>query len=138
MKLLDIGPLSGDELQRMCWLRAVEWLAWPAFISQPLLPIFYLFYPVYWVLAAVFVAGLLWLPFRYRFVSRQLADLGCLWVRLKWVSIPIGIIALLHQRRYAAAVVTLATPWLAGLLNAPGKVGIVQARFLGTASPLSY
>jgi hypothetical protein len=98
------------------------------------LPILYVFYPVYWVLAAVFIAGLLWVPFRYQFVSLQLATLGCFWVRLKWATIPIGGAVLLHQRRYMAVFVTLATPWLAGLLTVSGNVGIVERRFWDIAT----
>jgi hypothetical protein len=129
MSLFHFFQFSAEQLQRLCWLRAAEWLGWPGFLSQPLLPILYIFYPVYWVLASVFIAGLLWLPFRYQFASLQLATLGSFWVRLKWVTIPLGIVVLLHQRRYVAALVTLTTPWIVGLVNIPGKVGIVEAKF---------
>jgi hypothetical protein len=134
-----------DELKRVCWLRAVEWLAWPAFLSQPLLPIFYLYSQVYWVLLAVVLLGFLWLPLRHRFASLQLATLGSFWVRLKWATIPIGLVFLFHERRYTAMAVTLATPVLASWLNAPAQllaawvgkspaqIGIVQQRFLALA-----
>jgi hypothetical protein len=128
MRLFNFYQFSPEELQRLCWLRAIEWLTWPGFLSQPLLPILYIFYPVYGVLALAFIADLLWLPFRHHLVSLQLATLGCFWVRLKWVTIPIGVIFLLHQRRYAAAFAALATPWFAGL-PIPGKVGIVETKF---------
>ena len=138
MTLFKFYQFTPEELQRLCWLRAVEWLGWPAFLSQPLLPILYIFYPVYWVLASLFVAGLLWLPFRYRFASLQLATLGAFWVRLKWVTIPIGTIVLLQQRRYSAVFVTLATPWLVGLLNIPGKVGTIELKFWNIANPREW
>jgi hypothetical protein len=130
---------------RACWLRAVEWIAWPAFLSQPLLPVLYLFYPVYWVLLVVVILSFLWLPLRHRFASLQLATLGCLWVRLKWATVPVALIVLLKERRFVAAVLTLATPWMASLLNAPAQlmmawigrspshVGTVQQKFIETA-----
>jgi hypothetical protein len=130
MKRWTYQGYTEEELQRACWLRATEWMAWPAFISQPLLPILYIFYPVYAVLAVVFIAGLLWVPFRYRLASLPLAMFGCFWVRLKWATIPVGVVVLLFQKRYIAAVVALATPLLAGLLNLPGKIGIVEEKFL--------
>ena len=130
-----------DEIMRLCWLRAVEWVGWPGFLSQPLLPILYIYYPVHWVLLTVASLAILWLPFRHRIASLQLATMGCLWVRVKWLTVPIGVFALLMQRRYLAVAVTLVTPWLAGMLNAPAEfvaaiakapsqVGLVQRKFL--------
>jgi hypothetical protein len=139
-----VDQFRPDELTRVCWLRAVEWLAWPAFLSQPLLPLFYVFYPVYWVLLAVVVVGFFWLLFRHKFASLRLATWGCYWVRLKWVTIPIGLLVLFRESRYIAVALTLATPWLASLLNlpaqlaaawilgSPSQVGIVQTKFLDT------
>jgi hypothetical protein len=133
-----------DELTRLCWLRAVEWLAWPAFLSQPLLPILYIYYPIYRVVLAVVLLGFLWLPLRHRFASLQLATLGCFWVRLKWLTIPIGLFVLFREGRYVALATTMATPWIAPLLNAPAQflaaiaqspaqIGIVQRKFLEVA-----
>lgn len=133
-----------DELTRLCWLRAVEWLAWPAFMSQTLLPILYLFYPVYWVLLGVMIVCFIWLPIRHRLASFRLATIGCLFVRLKWATIPAGIVLLLMQERYLTAAIALATPWLAAYLNFPAQIvasrvgypseiGIVQERFLARA-----
>ena len=131
--MFGFASLTPEELTRFCWLLAVEWLACPAFLSQPVLPILYIFYPIYKVLIAVFLVGLLWLPIRYNFVSVQLAALGAFWVRMKWITIPIGVFVLFRQGRYVALAVALLTPWIAGLLNFPGKVGVVQERFLESA-----
>ena len=75
---------TADEIMRVSWLRAVEWLKWPSFVLQPLLPILYFSVPWRLVLAAVVLANVVWLFVRYRFVSYTLATLGCLFVRLKW------------------------------------------------------
>lgn len=137
MRFFHFYQFTPEELHRLCWLRAVEWIGWPGFLSQPLLPILYIFYPVPSVLASVFVAGLLWLPIRYRFVSLQLATVGAFWVKLKWVTIPLGVIVLLRQSRYVAALVAFATPWIAGFINLPGQVGIVEEEMWEIGTPLS-
>lgn len=142
-QLLSVEFTVG-ELTRLCWLRAVEWLAWPAFISQTLLPVLYIFYPAYWVLLGVIVVCFLWLPIRHRFASFRLATIGCFFVRLKWATIPTGIFCLLRERRFVAAAVALATPWLASYLNFPAQmaaavaghpseIGTVQEKFLAQA-----
>ena len=138
---VNVETMTPDEVTQLCWLRAVEWLGWPSFISQPLLPLLYVSYPVYWVLVAVACVGIVWLPFRYEFASLQLATLAALWVRLKWITIPIGVYFLFEQHRYVAIVITLLTPWLVSFLNfpavvfavlarSPSEVGTVQQKFL--------
>jgi hypothetical protein len=113
-------------------------------VSQPLLPILYIYYPAYWVLLGAILAGFLWLPLRHRVASLQLATMGCLWVRLKWLTIPFALFVLFQQRRYIALALTMATPWLASVLNAPAQlvaaiaqspsqVGIVQRKFMESA-----
>jgi len=82
---------------------------------------------------AVFLVGLLWLPIRYNFVNLQLATLGAFWARLKWVTIPIGVFVLFRQGRYTAVAFALLTPWIIGLLNFPGKIGVVQQKFFESA-----
>lgn len=145
MRLFRFTQFSSGELTNLCWFRAVEWIAWPAFLSQPLLPLFYIYYPVYWVLLVVVLISFSWLPFRHRVASLQLATLGCFWVRLKWIAIPIAIFFLVRQNRYLAIVLTLATPIAVSLLNAPAQllaaiahrpaqIGIVQKKFLALAS----
>ncbi len=81
----------------------------------------------------VFLTGLLWLPIRYNFMSVQLAAFGSLWVRLKWITIPIAMFILFRQGRYVAVAIALLTPWIVGLLNFPGKVGVVQQKFVESA-----
>ena len=145
MRVLRYTDFTHDELTRLCWLRAVEWLAWPAFLSQPLLPILYVYYPVLYPLTATVIASSVWLLIRYKFMSLELADFGCLWVRLKWITIPIGCLLLLRQGRYVAASLAVATPWLAGVMTLPialitpllglrgSLVGVVQEDFMAQA-----
>ena len=71
----------------------------------------------------------------------QFAEVGCMWTRLKWGTIPFAVFVLFRESRYMAIVATLGTPLISGLLNAPAEfiaglvgcpsqVGIVQQRFL--------
>jgi hypothetical protein len=129
------GALLGytpDQIMQLSWLRAVEWLSWPAFISQPFLPILYLFWPWYYVWACIALANLLWRFVRYTFVNYTLATLGCLFVRLKWpVMLIFGPYFLLH-REYLLGVLSLATPLVAMMMItlSTGMVGVVQREFI--------
>jgi len=129
------GALLGykpDEIVRLSWLRSVEWLSWPAFVSQPILPALYLFWPWYYVWAWLAVATLAWRFLRYRFVSYTLASTGCLFVRLKWPVMLIFSIYYFWHRAYVLAVLTLATPLVPMLMTilSTGMVGLVQKRLL--------
>jgi hypothetical protein len=131
-----IGAALGftpEQTLRLAWLRAAEWMAWPAFISQPLLPILYLFWPWYYVLSWVALATLMWRAIRYRFLSYRLAAAGCFFVRLKWpVMLVVTIYFALHHE-YFLAVLALCSPLVSMALSAlsPGMVGAVQRRIVG-------
>lgn len=130
-----MGAFQGfteEEVTRLSWLRAVEWLAWPGFISQPIIPILYLFWPWYSVIAGVFLSNLAWLFVRYRFVSYRLATLGCLFVRLKWpVMIACSFYFVWHHE-YWKTFLTVATPLIVMLLCGlfGGQIGTAQRLFL--------
>lgn len=130
-----MGALIGynpEEVLRVSLLRAAEWLSWPAFISQPILPVLYLFWPWYDVLALIALANLMWRFVRYRFVNYTLATVACLYVRLKWPVMVIFCIYFLLHKSYLLAVLTLATPLVAMLMItlSTGNVGMVQRRFV--------
>ena len=130
-----IGALLGytpEQVLRLAWLRAAEWLSWPAFISQPLLPILYLFWPWYYVIAGVALADVMWRFVRYKFASYTMASVGCLFVRLKWpVMLVVSIYFAVHHE-YLLAVLTLCSPLvvMAMLVLAPGMIGVVQRRIV--------
>lgn len=129
---LDSG-FSDEENLRACWLRAVEWGKWPAFISQPLIPLLYIFYPVQWVLLSVIVANILWAFVRYRFTSLAAATWGALFVRLKWLTIPTTTAYFLFYGRYWVALLALTVPLYAavlGIFTGSFKIGISQQKFM--------
>jgi hypothetical protein len=125
--------LTSDEIIRATWLRAVEWVQWPAFVSQPLLPILAIFVSPWKIFVGIVVCGYLWMLVRYRFVSYQLAVAGCLWVRLKW---PVGLVMTIYfiiERRWTEAVFSICNPLVVlaamGLIRPTGQFGLVQKSF---------
>lgn len=127
---MNFSLLTDDEVKRWLWLRAIEWNALPAFLSQPLAPVLFMFYPRYWVVCAVLLLALAWTLFRYLFVSVALAECACLFVVwLKWpAAIGSGVYLLIH-RQFVAGVIALAWPMLAGFVSFPGKVGVTELAF---------
>lgn len=98
----------------------IKWCAWPLYLSQALLPIALLFYPVVPILVTVLIPDAVWKLLRDAFVSAWLASIGATFVQLfKW-SIALGCaIYLSIQHRYLAAVVAILWPLVASLFNAP-------------------
>ena len=77
----------------MCWLRAIEWGKWPLFVTQPLVPVLFLFFTWWKVIIWVMVFSWLWTLIRYKFVSLTLANAGAILVTIKWpIAILMGII----------------------------------------------
>ncbi len=144
----DPNQHSNDENVRWSWLRAVEWVWWPLFITQPIIPI--LLYSCRWrpVILGMLVAAFVWrsviVPI---WVSPRLAYLGPVFVLSKFISAP-GSAYLLWQRDErllatialfwpllgpAAAQSLLILPTALVELTPLGKmsyVGLVQTRFL--------
>ena len=71
-------------------LRAMEWLTWPGFISQPLVPILLYFYPWPWVIGSVVLISFAWrMVVAPVIVFPQLATAAVWFVKLRWVASPI-------------------------------------------------
>lgn len=119
-----------SELQRMLWLRAVEWSNWPMFISQPLVPILFIFFWWPYVLAAFFILDILWSTIRYSYVNLRVANIGATFVVwLKWPATIVAAIYLFIQGRYIVAALALVWPLLSGLISIPGKIGLIELEF---------
>jgi hypothetical protein len=88
---------SEEENARWCHLRSIEWLRWPLFVTQPVVPLCLLVLPWYVVVLSVLFLTILWTLARYRYVSVRVADFGPLLVYLKWpISVSVGIYFLIH------------------------------------------
>jgi hypothetical protein len=127
---MNFASWADDEIKRWLWLRAVEWAALPAFISQPLAPILLIFFPWYWVLGSVVLLGILWCPMRYLFVNITIATFACLIVTwLKWPAAVGSAIYLFLHDQIVPAVIALLWPLVGGFVGIPGKVGVIELAF---------
>ncbi|MFH1891229.1 MAG: hypothetical protein ABIK83_00935 [Candidatus Zixiibacteriota bacterium] len=102
---MNIEAYSETELQRWSALRAMEWGRFPLFVTQPIAPVLLLIAPWWLVVITIVALNLLWGLVRYKFVSTHLANFGCVFVRLKWISCP-GM-AILFYLKYDDVFLTL-------------------------------
>ena len=115
-----LATFTESEVQRWLRLRAIEWAAWPAFVTQPVVPILFAFFPFLSVVIALVVADFLWRFVRYSFISPSLAKNGALFVVvLEWPSAVGAAIYLLSQHRYGTSALALLWPFLAAYVSLP-------------------
>jgi hypothetical protein len=103
---------SEQELQRRLHLRAIEWSAWPTFVSQPVIPVLFLFFPWTVIIVSLLVIDLFWCYFGYPIVSYRLARVGCLFVVCKWPASLGSAIYLFTQHRIVLGSLLYCGPWL--------------------------
>lgn len=136
---MNFAGYSEEEIKRWLWLRAVEWEALPAYISQPLAPLFFIYFRWYFVVLAVVAIGAVWCLVRNSFVSVNLASVACLFVVwTKWPAAVGSSIYLFFHHQVAAGIVALIWPLVAGFTCVPGKVGTAElalAKKIGFVPP---
>jgi hypothetical protein len=116
----DLSQYSEPELQRWLHLRAIEWCAWPVFLSQPVLPLLIIIFPPVAVLVSIVAAEVLWRFVRYSYVSPRLASAGATFVIfLKWPCAIGAAIYLLVQHRYPVAAFAILWPLIASIASLP-------------------
>ena len=98
--LQDCSTYTPEELERWIHLPALEWSAWPTFISQPVLPLLLTLFPWHMVLIGVLCADAAWQLLQHGFVSAFLSEVSCLGVRwLMWqAALGSSIFLLVHGR----------------------------------------
>ena len=120
------------EIKRWLQLRAIEWSGWPAFITQPLIPLLLTAFPALPVLLTLLAAETLW-PFVSLFcINLPLVKLSPLLATfLKWPSaIGCGVFLFMHHRP-GVAVLALLWPVLAAFASAPATLLTVRLRLPG-------
>jgi hypothetical protein len=131
--LWKIAEHTDDENKRWCYMRAAEWVQWPLFVSQPIIPLLLFFTAPVTIFAGIILVGWLWSLIRYRIVNPDLAFLGCTFVVfLKWPSALICAGLLLWRNDYGLAVLSALWPAVAlGLfaLVPPGLIGVIEKKF---------
>lgn len=127
---LRIANWTDAEVQRWLRLRSIEWCAFPAFASQPLVPVLFLLFSWYWVIAAVVALNVLWSQIRYSFVNIGAATVGCLFVAwVKWPSTIGSAVYLFIHRQFVPGLIALFWPLLAGFIPPSGKIGVIELAF---------
>jgi len=112
---------------------------WPAFVSQPILPVAIIFFEWWKVLAVILVAEVVWTAIRYRYVNPTLSGGAVLIVKLKWISIAVSLIYFLSNASYSLALLALAWPLgIAGMVAIPGKPGATNRIAFMLAPKLGY
>lgn len=131
------NPAEHSDQENLTWsyLRAIEWNAWPVFVSQPIIPILFLFWPWLIVIVSLVILNLIWaFLVRHNFVVPHLAYFAPLFVQLKWVTVPVAVVILMIRGNYILAAVSLFWPLLAGIVGyVPGSlVGKTQKMFMAS------
>ena len=130
LRAMSFETYSDEEIRRWLWLRAVEWGAFPAYLSQPVAPILFIFYPWYFVVLWIFVLGVVWCFVRYSFVSIHLA--GAVVLPVVWLKWPAAIgssIYLFCHHQIGGGVVALIWPLVASFAGIPAKIGVIELTF---------
>jgi hypothetical protein len=128
-----MADYTDEQNLRWCWLRAVEWGAWPIFISQPIALLALLIWPWENVIIVVGIANVWWaLCVRYQVVVPVMAFLGALFVRLKWICCPLAAILLWERGQRLQAAIAFFWPLIAIVLSmlSMRKVGPIQKLFM--------
>ncbi len=118
------------EINRMLFLRAIEWVVWPAFLSPLYVPILLTLCPWWKTFLTLFAADLIWCLFRDRIHNIALANFAA--IAVKWVGLPTCIICsivLICQKRYGTAVLSFLMPFISGFLGIPGNIGLAKLNF---------
>jgi hypothetical protein len=120
--------LTEPEIRRWLWLRAVEWKGWPTFVSQPVIPVLFIFYPWFWVLGGLFFLNVLWAGLRYRYINVAAVTNAVYFVSFcKWPTAIVSAAYLFLHRSYLAGSLTVAWPLgLCGLITVPGQTGRIE------------
>ncbi len=129
--------INRDQLQKILWLRAIEWCAFPSFVSQPIVPILFIFFPILWVIIIILLLELLWSLVKYKYVNFTISQYAAVFVvKTKWPLTIIAVIVLVIMKDDVKSIVALFWPFIAGFVHIPGgKSGIIE---LNLAKQIGY
>jgi hypothetical protein len=102
-----------DEAARR--MQAGQWINWPLFISQPIVPVLLFLFPstLAPIVIVLLVINVLWMrTVSQLFVSLPLAKFGSAFVQLKWLACPLMALLLWQTSHVYIATIALAWPVL--------------------------
>ncbi len=80
---------------RLCGIECVE-----AFLSKPLALVIFIFFPSYWVIAAISTLGILWSLMRFFCVNIAIATISCfVIVRTRWAPVVLSAVYFTKRSR---------------------------------------
>jgi CheY-like chemotaxis protein len=103
------------EVERWLLLRAIEWEAWPEFVSQLVIPIALLRFPVLPVLVVLALVDLSWRFVVTHLISMTLVRMGPIVTFLKWPSAIVCACVLAYSHRFGIAALALVWPLVGGV-----------------------
>jgi hypothetical protein len=118
-----------SEIRQYLIARAIEWNNWPGFLSQPIVPIFLIFYKWWLILLVVFLLAILWRFIKYKYINVNLAEFGIFFAKVKWINIPVSVIYLISEGSYGFAILAFIWPFIASGLGAGGRLGDIERIF---------
>lgn len=123
---------TDDENVRWSWLGAVEWGAWPIFMSQPVAPLALIFFPWWSVIFIMTALNVVWALFiSHRIVIPALAFWGAIIVRLKWIACPVAAYLLWHKGMKGIALMALFWPLVILVVpHGSTQIGVIQKMFM--------
>lgn len=119
---------TSQEIDRYVQLRAIEWLALPAFVAMGLGVLLLLLIPPLWLIIGLIVVNFIWSLMATNIVSLGVSEFCVYLNKLKWLTIPLVTIIMLIRHKYGLAV--LALLWAVvgifiGLIRVNDKKGII-------------
>lgn len=94
-----------DEIEKYTWLRAIEWLAFPAFISAGIGAwLLLIMNPVY-AIVVIGTSNFIWSYLAVRFTSLRLAGIGVLINKLKFITSPVLLIYFIVHQNYILGII---------------------------------
>lgn len=96
--------------------QAGEWINWPLYITQPIIPILFFllhFSDVVFIILVVLVVNIIWIRIvSQRFVSPPLLRVSAYIARSKWIAVPLVAVMLWVEGYPLTAIVVLSWPIL--------------------------
>lgn len=127
---------SFDENADWARLRAIEWKALPAFISQPIVPVLLLGFNWYVIMTGIILVAFVWRPIRWRFVSVPVASAFAIFVTFtKWpLAIAMGVF-FLYKGMWLNSFISFFWPLLVIVVSyayagGPKGLGDYEVRFM--------
>lgn len=127
---------SFDENAAWARLRAIEWKALPAFLSQPVVPVLLLGLNWYVIVIGIGLLALVWRPIRWRFVSIPTASASAIFVAFtKWpLAIAVGAF-FLYKGMWLNSFISFFWPLLVTVVSlvyagGPKGLGDYEVRFM--------